>query len=252
MKAYCMLGSSFAILLHLTTLEVKAETDAPVVLPKEVEDYAHEYKRVQSPTRLERNIEVLYQKGIVAGKKLLYHDGLSELSLLEKMNEQQLGATHRALPGIFLTREEVLQADPDPESFLELAVKWGDRADIAFFSTLQMSYSSPGWPLYITRQTDYGGCRRLGSFVFSEIYGRWHAFQRRFPNRYKEQVRREIDRLEENILHTGACEGSREVAEAYREFIRSFPDAPVSEEIRRRISEIEDGTSKLRFNKATR
>ncbi|MCH9015709.1 MAG: hypothetical protein IH877_08505, partial [Gemmatimonadetes bacterium] len=122
------------------------------------------------------------------------------VSLLEKMDEEQLRATRRALPGIFLNREEILQAVPDPESFLEFAVKWGDRADIAFFSTLQMSYSSPGWPLYIIPLTDYGGCRRLGSFVFSEIYGRWRAFQSRFPNRYKEQVRREINRLEENIL----------------------------------------------------
>ncbi len=252
MRTYCMLGPLLAILLHLAPLEVKAESHAPVLLAKEVEDYAREFKRVQSPTRLERNIEVLYRKGIVAGKKLLYHDGLSELSLLEKMDEEQLGAARRALPGIFLTREEVLQADPDPESFLEFAVKWGGRADIAFFSTLQMSYSSPGWPLYIIRQTDYGGCRRLGSSVFSEIYGSWRAFQRRFPNRYEEQVRREIDRLEEDILHTGACEGPREVAEAYREFIHSFPDAAVSEEIRRRISEIDDGTSKLRFNEASR
>lgn len=250
MRMYCMLGCSLAILLHLTTLEVKAQADVPVVLSREVEDYAREFRRVQSPTRLERNIEVLYQKGIVAGKKLLYHAGLSELSLLEKMDEEQLGATRRALPGIFLTREEVLQAVPDPESFLGFAVKWGDRADIAFFSTLRMSYSSPGWPLFIIPLTDYGGCRRLGSFVFSEIYGRWRAFQSRFPNRYQEQVRREIDMIEENILHPSACEGPREVAEAYREFIHSFPDAPVAEEIRRRISAIDDGTSKLRFNQA--
>ena len=54
--------------------------------------------------------------------------------------------------------------------------------------------------------------------------------------------------IEENLLHTGACEGPREVVEAYREFIRSFPDAPVSNKIRLRIPEIENGTSNLRFN----
>ena len=243
-----MLGSSLAILLHFTTLEVKAQTYAPVVLPKEVEDYAREFKRVQSPTRLERNIEVLYQKGIVAGKKLLDHVGLTELALLEKMDEEQLGATRRELPGIFLNREEILQAVPDPESFLEFAVKWGDRADIAFFSTLQMSYSSPGWPLYIIPLTDYGGCRRLGSFVFSELYGMWRAFQSRFPDHYKEEVRRELADIEENLLHTGAGEGPRQVAEAYREFIRSFPDAPVSNKVRLRIAEIDKGTTNLRFN----
>ena len=252
MRRYCLLGSSLVILLHLTTLEVKAQTDTSVVLLEEVEEYAREFESVQSPTRLERNIEVLYQKGIVAGKRLLSQAGGSELRLLEKMDEEQLRATRRALQGIFLNREEIVQVVPDPESFLAFAVKWGDRADIAFFATLQMSYASPGWPLYILPQTDFGGCRRLGSFVFSEIYGRWRTFQSRFPNRYGEQVRREIDKVEENILHTQACESPREVAEAYREFIRSFPDAPVSEEISRRISEIDGGTSEIVFNKGAR
>ena len=54
--------------------------------------------------------------------------------------------------------------------------------------------------------------------------------------------------LEENLLHTGACEGPREVAEAYREFIRSFPDAPVSNKVQSRIAEIDQGTTNLRFN----
>jgi hypothetical protein len=76
----------------------------------------------------------------------------------------------------------------------------------------------------------------------------WRAFQSRFPDRYKEEVRRQLAGLEENLLHTGACEGPREVAEAYREFIRSFPDAPVSNKVQSRIAEIDQGTTNLRFN----
>jgi hypothetical protein len=198
--------------------------------------------------RLERNIEGLYLKGIAAGKRLVYHADISDLCLLEKMDEKQLAATRRALPGIFLNRDEVLQAFPNPTSFLEFALKWGGRADIAFYSTLQISYSSPGWPQYIQPQTDYGGCRRLGSFVFSELYGMWRAFQSRYPDRYKEEVSRQLAGIEENLLHPGACEGPRAVAEAYREFIRSFPDAPVFNKVRLRIAEIDQGTTNLRFN----
>ncbi len=247
MKAYYILGLSLSMLLN-TVLDVNAQSDGTPVLPKEIEEYTLEFEKIQSLDRLERNIEVLYRKGIAAGKSLLYHADLSDLPLLERLSEEQLRAVRRALPGIFLTRDEVLTAVPDPKLFLEFALKWGGRADIAFFSTLQISYSSPGWPMYITPQTDYGGCRRLGSFVFSELYGMWRAFQSRFPDHYKEEVRRELAGLEENLLHTGACEGPREVAEAYREFIRSFPDAPVSSKIRLRIPEIDNGTSNLRFN----
>ena len=235
-------------MLFNTALVVNAQSDVTPVLPEEIEEYTLEFGRIQSLDRLERNIEVLYRKGIAAGKRLVYSADFSELSLLERLNEEKLRAVRRALPGIFLTRDEVLQVVPDPESFLEFALKWGGRADIAFFSTLQISYSSPGWPQYIQPQTDYGGCRRLGSFVFSELYGMWRAFQSRFPDRYKEEVRRQLAGLEENLLHTGACGGPREVAEAYREFIRSFPDAPVSDKVRLRIAEIDKGTTNLRFN----
>lgn len=247
MSAYYALGLSLSMLFN-TALVVNGQSDVIPVLPKEIEEYTLEFERIQSLDRLERNIEVLYRKGIAAGKRLVYSADFSELSLLERLNEEKLRALRRALPGIFLTRDEVLQVVPDPERFLEFALKWGGRADIAFFSTLQISYSSPGWPLYIQPQTDYGGCRRLGSFVFSELYGMWRAFQSRFPDRYKEEVRRQLAGLEENLLHTGACEGPREVAEAYREFIRSFPDAPVSNKVRLRIAEIDKGTTNLRFN----
>jgi len=247
MKAYYILGLSLSMLFN-TALVVNAQSDVNPVLPKEIEEYTLEFERIQSLDRLARNIEVLYRKGISAGKRLVYSADFSELSLLERLNEEKLRAVRRALPGIFLTRDEVLQVVPDPERFLEFALKWGGRADIAFFSTLQISYSSPGWPQYIQPQTDYGGCRRLGSFVFSELYGMWRAFQSRFPDRYKEEVRRQLAGLEENLLHTGACEGPREVAEAYREFIRSFPDAPVSNKVRLRIAEIDKGTTNLRFN----
>lgn len=247
MSAYYALGLSLSMLFN-TALVVNGQSDVTPVLPKEIEEYTLEFERIQSLDRLERNIEVLYRKGIAAGKRLVYSADFSELSLLERLNEEKLRALRRALPGIFLTRDEVLQVVPDPERFLEFALKWGGRADIAFFSTLQISYSSPGWPQYIQPQTDYGGCRRLGSFVFSELYGMWRAFQSRFPDRYKEEVRRQLAGLEENLLHTGACEGPREVAEAYREFIRSFPDAPVSNKVRLRIAEIDKGTTNLRFN----
>ncbi len=247
MKAYYILGLSLSMLFN-TAVVVNAQSDVNPVLPKEIEEYTLEFERIQSLDRLERNIEVLYRKGIAAGKRLVYSAHFSELSLLERLNEEKLRGVRRALPGIFLTRDEVLQVVPDPVRFLEFALKWGGRADIAFFSTLQISYSSPGWPQYIQPQTDYGGCRRLGSFVFSELYGMWHAFQSRFPDRYKEEVRRQLAGLEENLLHTGACEGPREVAEAYREFIRSFPDAPVSNKVRLRIAEIDKGTTNLRFN----
>ncbi len=247
MKVYFQFGLSLSMLLN-TALEVNAQSDGTPVLPKEIEEYTLEFERIQSLDRLERNIEVLYRKGIVAGKSLLSPVEISDLYLLERLSQEQLRAVSRALPGIFLTREEVLQARPDAKSYLEFALKWGGRADIAYFSTLQIAYPSPGWPLYIEPQTDYGGCRRLGSFVFSELYGMWRAFQSRFPDRYKQEVGEELADLEENLLHPGACEGPREVAEAYREFIRSFPDEPVSNEIRLRISEIENGTSNLRFN----
>ncbi len=247
MKAYYILGLSLSMLLN-SALVVNAQSDVTPVLPEEIEEYTLEFERIQSLDRLERNIEVLYRKGIAAGKSLLYHADLSDLYLLERLSEEQLRAVRRALPGLFLNRDEVLQAVPHPERFLEFALKWGGRADIAFFSTLQIAYPSPGWPLYIEPQTDYGGCRRLGSFVFSELNGMWRAFQSRFPDRYKEEVREELAGIEENLLVPGACEGPREVAEAYREFIRSFPDAPLSNEIRLRISEIDNGTSNLRFN----
>jgi hypothetical protein len=211
-----------------------------------VQAYTLEYEKTRDPTRSGRGIEALYRKGVAAGNALLSRKS-EQQSLLETLDQDQLNSTRRALPGLFVNREEVLVASPDPERFFKFAIEWGDRADIAFFSILTMSYSSPGWPIYIERQTDYGGCRRLGSFVFPELYEMWRWFQSRFPDRYTEEVRREVAELEREILFTGACESSAEVAEAYREFLRAFPNAPIAGEIQVRIDAIETGTSHLRF-----
>ena len=97
---------------------------APRCSLKRLKKYTLEFERIQSLDRLERNIEVLYRKGIAAGKSLLYHADLSDLRLLERLSEEQLRAVRRALPGISLTRDEVLTVVPDPKSFLEFALKW--------------------------------------------------------------------------------------------------------------------------------
>ena len=122
MKAYYALGLSLSMLLN-TALVVNGQSDVTPVLPKEIEEYTLEFERIQSLDRLERNIEVLYRKGIAAGKRLVYSADFSELSLLERLNEEKLRAVRRALPGIFLTRDEVLQVVPDPER-VRLQRKW--------------------------------------------------------------------------------------------------------------------------------
>ena len=251
MQGYRASGLLVGALVLVTAGELTAQSEASSRLPEEVQAYTLEYEKARSPTRSGRGIEALYRKGIAAGKALLSENS-EQLVLLEALDQDQLRSARRALPGLFVNREEVLEAFPDPERFFTFAIEWGDRADIAFFSMLTMSYASPGWPVYIDRQTDYGGCRRLGSFVFSELYEMWRWFQSRFPDRYKEEARREVANLEREILHTGACESATEVAKAYREFLRAFPGAPVAGEIQVRIDAIESGTSHLRFESRPR
>lgn len=251
MHGYRASGVLAGALVLFTAGELNAQAETSSWLPEEVHAYTLEYEKARSRPRSGRGIEALYRKGIAAGNALLSQKS-EQLSVLEALDQDQLRSTRRALPGVFVNREEVLEALPDPERFFRFAIEWGDRADVAFFSILTMSYSSPGWPVYIDRQTDYGGCRRLGSFVFSELYEMWRWFQSRFPDRYKEEARREVANLEREILHTGACESATEVAKAYREFLRAFPGAPVAGEIQVRIDAIESGTSHLRFESRPR
>jgi hypothetical protein len=228
-----------------TAVDSAAQYNTPSIAEK-LSAYSLEYERIQSPDRTVRDIEQLYRRGLSVTDMLLSRQSKGQC-LLETLTQDQLNSTRRELPGIFINREEVLEVSPDPEQFFDLALKFGDRADIGFFSILKVSYASPGWPVYIDRLTDYSGCTRLGSFVFSELYEMWRSFQRRFPDRYAGEVRKEVVKLEQALLDTGACEGSAKVVAAYREFLRAFPNAPVAEEIRVRIDAISGEKSELRF-----
>lgn len=244
-------GACWVQLLLLAAAALASDDAGVVEIPDAVRSYQLEYEEVRSRKRPTRGVEPLYHKALAAGEKLTTSES-GKPSLLEQLSEDQMVALRRSLPGIFVNREESIAVYPDPEHFLRFAIDWGDRADIAYFAALRAASSSPGWPIYIDRQWDYGGCRRIGSFVFAEIYDMWLRFQRRFPDRYADDVAQRLRSIEREVLHPAACESADEVVEAYREFLRVFPDAPPSTKIRERIDAIARGESGMRFDQGLR
>jgi hypothetical protein len=168
-------------------------------------------------------------------------------NVLESLPDDEFQRLRRELPGAMLNREEVVSVEPDPDYFTKLAAARGDGADRAFFSALKATYPESAWPIYLHRQTDYGGCSRFGSMTLIGTYRAWLDFQRRFPDRYAAGAKKEADGVIEHLTtSTCACGDLASVRNELERFVQSFPRSAARGRVGQRLEGLRAGRSDIR------
>jgi hypothetical protein len=117
----------------------------------------------------------------------------------------------------------------------------------AFFAALTATYPESEWPVYVTPQTDYGGCVRFGSMALVDTYRLWSGFRRRYPARYRSASEHEADAVVMELAQsTCACDSVPEVERELEAFVQSFPRSQAVPAIEQRLYDIRRGRSSIR------
>lgn len=204
-------------------------------IPAEVQKYVLALQEVQKrPDK--QPIEPIYTLGIVAADKLV--------EVLESLSLADFNLVRDQMKGFKMNRIEVVYVSTDTIFFKNLALQKGQKVDIAFFDLFH--YTKPhGWPVYIERLTDYGGCTKYGSGLLVDFYGKWQKFQDSFPSAYSARVGEVLNDIKgELTLGTNACGSVADIVRELQLFIKTYPDNELSKELNRRIKEIEMNKSK--------
>ena len=176
---------------------------------------------------------------------ILSRDG-SE-STLESLSKQEFTALSRELVGLVVNREEVVFVEPDVAFFRRLAAR-GDRADGAFFAALRTTYPQSVWPVYIEQQTDYSGCTRFGSGTLVSTYLTWAAVRRRYPTRYEDASRIQLDDIVKELTEsTCACRDRASVEQELTEFLRRAHASDVRTRVEARLAAVRSDRANFRF-----
>lgn len=201
--------------------------------------YSLELRRVENSGK-PRSMELLYAKG----QELC--DELAES--LDSMDARELGRSTSALRGIDIWTSEPSGAALNMEFFLSLAARKGKKADREFFSILKDERAAGGGDVYTSPFNEFTGCVTLGSGVFVDFYGRWTAFQEKYPQNYPDAALEAMQNIED-VLRRAACIcGSREKALAeVNAFMRAFPGTPVMDDLADRSARFGTSGSGIRF-----
>ena len=169
-------------------------------------------------------------------------------SVLESLPEADF-AQLIELPGLFVQRIEALVINPDPDFFVDLAARVGDKADQRFASTLAATYRNAKWPIYVEPQTDYSGCTVFGEGRLLETYLNWLDMARDFPGRYASAVTRERGRVQDAIAtSTCACGDAASVVRELERIAAALnPADPMLPTVRERLAALDEGGSNIRF-----
>ncbi|MBI4803353.1 MAG: hypothetical protein HY796_12610 [Elusimicrobia bacterium] len=173
-------------------------------------------------------------------------DELSESA--RDMDEKELQSAALRFKGIDIGSAEAPGAWIKPGFFLALAAKKGKKADLEFFALLGDEQPAGNWDIYTASHTDYSGCDTLGSGVFVKFYGRWRAFNEKYPENYADAAEEALQKLEDILKQTVCvCAGEREALRELQVFLETFPDTPAAEDLQERIDKIKKKTTNIKF-----
>jgi hypothetical protein len=219
---------------------------AAISIPQ-VQAYVSILKRLQLG-QANGSVEATFDAAIALGDTMLQEKD-DTTTLLESLSDAEFVALGKTLPGILLQREEVLIVEPDPTFFLALAKKYGGRTDVEFFRNYLATLPGGVWPSWDEQQTDYSGCTAFGRGELVKRYAGWLAFRSKYPHAYSEQVADELTDIESEVGDTTcACGSKDEVLHELQEFADTFPTSPVIRKVLKRIHELKESTSPIRFN----
>lgn len=141
------------------------------------------------------SVEKAYHSALAAGEALS--------PVVEELSETELADVQREAEGLIVNTQEVILTQPLPSFFLDLAKKYGNEPDVAFFTTLVATYPDEIWPVYLVQETDVTGC--LQREELAPAKARWLEFRAKYPNAYQADVERELKAIE-NAATTRECD----------------------------------------------
>lgn len=181
-------------------------------------------------------------------REILMHVRDDGSTLLEAFSDAEFQRVQQSLAGVLINREEVVFVAADPDYFSRLAGSAGDVSDRAFFKAFKLTYPNGVWPSYETQQTDYSGCTAFGAGKLIDAYRAWSSFQRRYPNRYRARSSEELARIGTELTEsTCACGDRGSLEREMRQFVRTFPTAPIAAAVRGRLRELASRRSNIRL-----
>ncbi len=207
----------------------------------------------ESVDRYERDMNVAKSSSVSVSLEKVFEDGILaaealEYGQLERFDQATYQKVKRMMIGFWVTREEVILADPDPSYFLKLAREKGTKADQAFFEVLKKTYPEGSWAVYMKRITDYGGCFVFDGETLSETYGLWASFQKTNSSQYQSAVRRELARIRSALESDCVCGGEETYRQELQSFLTTYSTSPFKPVVASRLDAIIKKTVKMRFN----
>ena len=201
--------------------------------------YLLELQRVEN-SKKPRSMELLYGKGV---------DLCDELAeSLDSMKARELSRSTAALRGIDIWTSEPSGAALNMEFFLSLAAKKGKKADREFFSILKDERMAGAGDVYTSPFNDFTGCVTLGSGAFVKFYGRWSAFQEKYPKNYPDAAQEALQNIEDVLRRATCVCGNREKAlEELNGFMHTFPETTVMDDLAERSVQFRKSDSGIRF-----
>ena len=201
--------------------------------------YLLELQRVEN-ARKSRSMELLYSRG----QELC--DELAES--LDSMNARELDRSSAALRGIDIWTSEPSGAALNVEFFLSLAARKGKKADREFFSILKDERPAGSGDVYTSAFDSFTGCITLGSGAFVKFYGRWTAFQEKYPNNYPDAAQEALQNIEDVLRRaTCVCGGRDKALKELNDFMHTFPETTVMDDLAERSVQFRKSNSGIRF-----
>jgi hypothetical protein len=230
--------------LALVLMSVVGRAEIPSEVQKAIEAYRGALLAAQ-----QRSNDGAIERAFAALTSV--HDALLQTTggetALEALSPAEFDSLTAAMTGAVIGRDEVLVVDVDTDYFLKLAASRGTRVDRTFFASRKATYPESTWPIYVEQQTDYSGCTKFGTGTLVSEYRRWTRFAVGFPRRYTAAVRREVERVSNELTQsTCACGTRSSVEQEFRQFLRVFPRAPISAMVGARLRDVRTGRTDIR------
>ena len=194
------------------------------------------------------SVEMVFERGLYLRDALLRADNRGT-TVVEAMSSTDFDALKRELTGFVIGREEAVFANPNPDYFLDLARQFGDAGDRAFFDAYQKTRPSGVWPVWVEQQTDSTACTKFGAGDLVDTYRLWSEFRQSHPHKYRSEVDAFLVTVEDELSGaTCACGDSASVLKELETFDKVFPQTRVGDDVRRRIREVREARSAIKFD----
>lgn len=192
------------------------------------------------------SVEQVYYRGLFVRDLLLRADSRGT-TLIETLSTSEYEALRKEFAGFVVGRDEVVFANPDPGYFVRLAGEFGDDADRAFFDAYRRTRPTGVWPVWVEQQTDEAGCTKFGGGDLVGAYRLWSDYRQKYK-KYRPEAEAFLTAVEDEASGaTCACDDAGSVLKALEAFDRAFPQTAVGDVVRRRIRELRENRSPIRF-----